>query len=158
MAQKVTVALEDDLDGGPADETVRFGIDGAAYEIDLSKKNAAAFRRKLAPFIDHARKAGRGRRRQPGGPRQAGSAAAVSGRGRNRRASRSAPVGASPPALLSNTKPRPSDPDACRGNGRPERIPAQMASALTAGQRRAVEPVPPRSRQEANARIWRVAE
>jgi len=23
MAQKVTVALEDDLDGGPADETVR---------------------------------------------------------------------------------------------------------------------------------------
>ncbi|MGN6172881.1 MAG: Lsr2 dimerization domain-containing protein, partial [Streptosporangiaceae bacterium] len=39
MAQKVIVALEDDLDGGPADETVRFGIDGAAYEIDLSKKN-----------------------------------------------------------------------------------------------------------------------
>jgi hypothetical protein len=25
MAQKVTVELEDDLDGGPADETVRFG-------------------------------------------------------------------------------------------------------------------------------------
>jgi nucleoid-associated protein Lsr2 len=63
MAQKITVALEDDLDGGPADETVRFAIDGAAYEIDLSKKHAKAFRRKLAPFIDHARKAGRGRRR-----------------------------------------------------------------------------------------------
>ena len=30
MAQKVTVALVDDLDGGPADETVRFGLDGAA--------------------------------------------------------------------------------------------------------------------------------
>jgi hypothetical protein len=28
MAQKVTVALEDDLDGGPAAETVRFGFDG----------------------------------------------------------------------------------------------------------------------------------
>jgi Lsr2 len=66
MAQKVTVALEDDLDGGPADETVRFGIDGAAYEIDLSKKNAAALRRKLAPYIDHARKTGRGQRRRPG--------------------------------------------------------------------------------------------
>jgi hypothetical protein len=26
MAQKVIVALEDDLDGGPADETVRFGF------------------------------------------------------------------------------------------------------------------------------------
>src|SRR5262245_39477210 len=66
MAQKVTVALEDDLDGGPAAETVRFGISGAEYEIDLSKKNAAAFRRKLAPFVDHARKVGRGPHRQPG--------------------------------------------------------------------------------------------
>ncbi len=50
MAQKITVALEDDLDGGPADETIRFGIGSAEYEIDLSKKNATAFRRKLAPF------------------------------------------------------------------------------------------------------------
>ena len=66
MAQRVTVELEDDLDGGPAEETVRFGVDGSEYEIDLSKKNATAFRRKLAPFIDHARKAGRGQRRRPG--------------------------------------------------------------------------------------------
>jgi Lsr2 len=66
MTQKITVALEDDLDGGPADETVRFGLGGAEYEIDLSKKNAAAFRRKIAPFIAHARKAGRGQRRRPG--------------------------------------------------------------------------------------------
>jgi hypothetical protein len=66
MAQKITVALEDDIDGGPADETERFGLGGADYEIDLSKKNAAAFRRQLAPFIDHARRAGRGPRRRPG--------------------------------------------------------------------------------------------
>jgi hypothetical protein len=66
MAQKVTVALEDDLDGGPADETVRFGIGGTHYEIDLSKKNARAFRRHLAPFIDHARKASRRPGHQPG--------------------------------------------------------------------------------------------
>ena len=66
MAQKITVELEDDLDGGPADETLRFGVDGSEYEIDLSKKNAAAFRKKLAPFIDHARKARRGQRRRPG--------------------------------------------------------------------------------------------
>jgi Lsr2 len=65
MAQKITVALQDDLDGGPADETVRFGIGGAEYEIDLSNKNATAFRRQLAPFIDHARKTGRGQRRRP---------------------------------------------------------------------------------------------
>jgi Lsr2 len=66
MAQKITVALEDDLDGGTADETVRFGLDSAEYEIDLSTKNATAFRRQLAPFIDHARKAGRGQRRRSG--------------------------------------------------------------------------------------------
>jgi hypothetical protein len=66
MAQKITVALEDDLEGGRADETVRFGLGGTDYEIDLSKKNAAAFRRKIAPFIEHARRAGRGQRRRPG--------------------------------------------------------------------------------------------
>jgi hypothetical protein len=65
MAQRVTVALEDDMDGGPADETVRFSFGGAAYEIDLSTTNAAAFRKQLAPFIDHARRAGRGRPRRP---------------------------------------------------------------------------------------------
>ena len=66
MAQKITVALEDDLDGGPAEQTVRFGIGGTEYEIDLSNKNATAFRRQLAPFIEHARKAGRGQSRRPG--------------------------------------------------------------------------------------------
>jgi nucleoid-associated protein Lsr2 len=66
MAQKITVALEDDLDGGPADETVRFGLGGAEYEIDLNKKNARAFRKQLAPFVEHARKAGRGQTRRPG--------------------------------------------------------------------------------------------
>jgi len=63
MATKITVALEDDLDGGPADETVRFAVGGTAYEIDLNKKNARAFRKQLAPFVEHARRAGRGQRR-----------------------------------------------------------------------------------------------
>jgi Lsr2 len=66
MAQRVTVELEDDLDGGPADQTLRFGLDGAEYEIDLRKTNASKFRRQLAPYLDHARKAGRGHRRRPG--------------------------------------------------------------------------------------------
>jgi hypothetical protein len=65
MAQRVTVALEDDLDGGAADETVLFGFGGSDYEIDLSKKNANTFRKQLAPFIEHARKAGRGSARRP---------------------------------------------------------------------------------------------
>jgi hypothetical protein len=63
MATKITVALEDDLDGGPADQTVRFGVGGTDYEIDLNKKNVRAFRKQLAPFVEHARKAGRGQRR-----------------------------------------------------------------------------------------------
>ena len=66
MAQKITVTLEDDLEGGPATETLQFSIGGTQYEIDLSKKNARAFRKQVAPFIEHARRAGRGRRRQPG--------------------------------------------------------------------------------------------
>ena len=64
MAQRVSVELEDDLDGGPADETLRFGLGSSEYEIDLSKKNASRFRRQIAPYIEHARRAGRGQRRR----------------------------------------------------------------------------------------------
>jgi hypothetical protein len=63
MATKISVALEDDLDGGPATETVRFAFGGTEYEIDLNKKNAKAFHKQLAPYVEHARKAGRGQRR-----------------------------------------------------------------------------------------------
>src|SRR6266567_7362111 len=42
MAQKVTVALEDDLTGGPAQQTVQLAVDGTDYETGLSAKNAAA--------------------------------------------------------------------------------------------------------------------
>lgn len=63
MARRTIVALEDDLDGGPAEETVRFGVGGSEYEIDLSEKNAAKLRKQLAPFVEHARRAsGQGRR------------------------------------------------------------------------------------------------
>jgi hypothetical protein len=64
MATRITVELEDDLDGGPAVETFRFGLGGSEYEIDLNKKNAKRFRKQLAPFVEHARKAGRGQRRR----------------------------------------------------------------------------------------------
>jgi hypothetical protein len=66
MAQKVTVSLEDDLTGGPAKQTVRFAFDGADYEIDLNAKNAAAFGKQLAPYVEHARRAGRAQLRRPG--------------------------------------------------------------------------------------------
>jgi nucleoid-associated protein Lsr2 len=66
MAMKVSVVLEDDVDGGPAEETMRFGLGGSEYEIDLNEKNAKNFRKQLAPFVEHARKVGRGQRRQAG--------------------------------------------------------------------------------------------
>ena len=56
MAQKVRIILEDDLDGGPADETVRFGLDGGQYEIDLSNANAARLRDAIRPFASKARR------------------------------------------------------------------------------------------------------
>jgi len=62
VAQRVQIILEDDYDGGEADETVSFALDGAEYEIDLSNANAAELRNALAPWLSHARKVG-GRRR-----------------------------------------------------------------------------------------------
>jgi hypothetical protein len=59
MATRTTIVLEDDLEGGPADETVQFRFGTTDYEIDLNATNASSFRTQLAPFIDHARPAGR---------------------------------------------------------------------------------------------------
>lgn len=61
MAQKVNIILVDDLDGGPADETVRFGLDGVSYEIDLSSENASELRSAVERFASHARKTSSGR-------------------------------------------------------------------------------------------------
>jgi len=66
MAQKVSVVLEDDLTGGPAEQTIRFAFEGTGYEIDLNAKNAAAFSEQLAPYLAHARRAGRAQARRPG--------------------------------------------------------------------------------------------
>ena len=65
MVQKVQVLLVDDVDGGKADETVQFGLDGVLYEIDLSTKNAAKLRDALAGYVAQARRVGsRGGRRR----------------------------------------------------------------------------------------------
>lgn len=63
MAQKVMVSLEDDLDGGPAAETLHFVWAGVEYEIDLNEQHASAFRQQLRPFVEHARRAGRAKAR-----------------------------------------------------------------------------------------------
>src|SRR5215472_11502228 len=54
---RVDVQLEDDLTGGPADETIQFSLDGRSYEIDLNSRHAAEFRHRLVPFTEHARPA-----------------------------------------------------------------------------------------------------
>lgn len=64
MARKTTVVLEDDLDGGPADEMITFTVDGVGYEIDLSSSNAQQFRNAVAPYVNAARRTGRQRRQQ----------------------------------------------------------------------------------------------
>ena len=57
MAQRVQVELVDDLNGEIAQETVRFGVDGTEYEIDLTTENAEKLRSTLTEYVDKARKA-----------------------------------------------------------------------------------------------------
>jgi hypothetical protein len=59
MAQTVIVKLTDDIDGGEADETISFALNGENYEIDLSAKNAARLREAFGPFIEKGRRGGR---------------------------------------------------------------------------------------------------
>jgi Lsr2 len=76
MAQKVQVILVDDLDGGEAEESVSFSLDGVSYEIDLSSANAEALREAIAPWVGHARRTGgrAARGRSVGRPRAAAKA------------------------------------------------------------------------------------
>jgi hypothetical protein len=53
MARETITRLVDDLDGGVAHETVKFGLDGQLYEIDLSSKNAKKLRSELATYVEH---------------------------------------------------------------------------------------------------------
>jgi hypothetical protein len=93
MAQKMQVFYTDDLDGGEAAGTVRFGYDGVDYEIDLNTKNSEKLASALAPFIKAgrrvpARRASRGvrhgTRTDMSGVREwaRGQGIEVSGRGR----------------------------------------------------------------------------
>ena len=80
MAQKIEVHLEDDLDGGPADTTLTFALDGKDYEIDLSDANAENLREALRPYVTAARKAPTGherRKRATGTSNSAGETAKI---------------------------------------------------------------------------------
>ena len=64
MARNTAVRVLDDLTGGPAAQTVGFGLDGVEYEIDLTSANAAALRKILGRYADAARRVG-GRKQRP---------------------------------------------------------------------------------------------
>lgn len=72
MARKVTVEKIDDLDGSPATQTVRFGLEGVEYELDLNDTNAAELTHWLENYISHARRLpGRKPRTQQSSPSNA---------------------------------------------------------------------------------------
>jgi len=62
MATGTTTTLIDDLDGGTADQTVRFGWGRVGHEIDLSDRHATDLRTVFEPYLVAARRTG-GRRR-----------------------------------------------------------------------------------------------
>ncbi len=74
MAQKIQTLFIDDIDGGAAEGTVRFALDGTEYEIDLNAKHSEELRSAIGKYVTHARKVG-------GGARRAGRAAGRASRG-----------------------------------------------------------------------------
>ncbi len=69
VAQKVQTLLIDDLDGSAADGTVRFGLDGTGYEIDLNAGHAQELRDALARYVKAARRPAGARRAARSGRR-----------------------------------------------------------------------------------------
>lgn len=57
--------LIDDVDGGDAEESLNFGLDGVTYEIDLSGPHADELRAAFEPWVAVARRTG-GRRAMGG--------------------------------------------------------------------------------------------
>ena len=58
MAQKIQTLFVDDLDGSEAEGTVRFGLDGTEYEIDLNAEHAHQLRDALARYVAASRRVG----------------------------------------------------------------------------------------------------
>jgi Lsr2 len=51
--------LQDDLSGGEATQTIRFGYAGVDYEIDVNDDNAAEMTKWLENYVSHGRRVGR---------------------------------------------------------------------------------------------------
>jgi hypothetical protein len=64
MAQRVRTILVSDLSGDEVEsggQSISFSYKGVDYTIDLTAKEAAGFDKAIAMYVQHARKAGRGR-------------------------------------------------------------------------------------------------
>ena len=70
VAQKIPTLFIDDLDGSSAEGTVRFGLDGTEYEIDLNAAHAKELRDALARYVDAARRTSGGARKSARGSRR----------------------------------------------------------------------------------------
>lgn len=57
MAKIVRYELVDDIDGSQAERTLRFSVDGEAYEIELNDKHLAEFHKSMRRWVRHARPA-----------------------------------------------------------------------------------------------------
>ncbi len=69
MAQKIQILFIDDLDGSAAEGTVRFGLDGTEYEIDLNARHARELRDALTRYVNAARRVGSSARKPARGSR-----------------------------------------------------------------------------------------
>src|SRR5260370_20234849 len=110
MAQKVQTLFIDDLDGSEADGTVRIGLDGTDYEIDLNAEHTRQLRDALARYISAARWAGgsiRSRPAAPARPRRPDPTALKSASGPRPRASRSKTASGYPPNWWSSSRRQP---------------------------------------------------
>ena len=58
MAQKIQTLFIDDLDGSEAAGTIRFGLDGTEYEIDLSTAHSDELHKALEQYVRHGRRTG----------------------------------------------------------------------------------------------------
>ena len=86
MAQRISVTLLCDLhiEEVVGVETVTFGQDGVAYEIDACERHAAELRDAFAPYVGAARRAGRSAAAGTRRPVRAGSRLAAAGSARDR--------------------------------------------------------------------------
>jgi hypothetical protein len=80
MAQRFQVLLDCDVHGDqtPGTETVLFGLDGTAYEIDVCDAHAAELRAAYSTYVALGRRAGRGAS-APAGRRRRGAARPAGG-------------------------------------------------------------------------------